>query len=85
MNRTDPGSLFVVFLRQRYTYDLLIDHPTNITTTMTRPQYLKQIKSYWYYVFWSIATLAVVLGQIYVGTGYRSLAEALKLSLIQSV
>ena len=48
---------------------------------MTTPHQPKQIKSHWYYVFWSTATLAVVLGQVYVGTGYRLLAEALKLSL----
>ena len=49
---------------------------------MTVPTQPKQIKSKWYYVFWSIATLAVVLGQVYVATGYRELAEALKLTLI---
>jgi len=48
---------------------------------MTTPHQPKQIKSHWYYVFWSIATAAVVSGQIYVATSYRALAEALKLSL----
>ena len=48
---------------------------------MTLPTQPKQIKAHWYYVFWSMATLAVVMGQIYVATSYRSLAEALKLSL----
>jgi len=47
-------------------------------TITTQP---KQIKSHWYYVFWSIATFAVVGGQIYVATSYRYLADALKLSL----
>lgn len=32
-----------------------------------------QIKSKFYYIFWGTATLAVVLGQLYVGTGYRVL------------
>ena len=32
-----------------------------------------QVKSRFYYVFWGIATVAVVLGQLYVGTGYRVL------------
>ena len=41
----------------------------------------KQIKQRYYYIFWSIATLTVVLGQIYVATSYKSLAEALKLTL----
>ena len=32
-----------------------------------------QVKSKFYYIFWGTATVAVVLGQIYVGTGYRIL------------
>ena len=32
-----------------------------------------QVKSRFYYVFWGAATIAVVFGQIYVGTGYRIL------------
>ena len=32
-----------------------------------------QVKSKWYYIFWGTATVSVVLGQIYVGTGYRVL------------
>ena len=34
---------------------------------------LAQMKSSHYYIFWGVATLAVVLGQLYVGTGYRVL------------
>jgi len=30
-----------------------------------------QVKSRFYYIFWGVATASVVLGQIYVGTGYR--------------
>ena len=30
-----------------------------------------------YYLFWGIATVAVVSGQIYVGTGYRSMSKSL--------
>ena len=48
---------------------------------MTVPTQPKQIKSKWYYIFWAIATLAVVLGQIYVATSYRALAHILELSL----
>ena len=33
-----------------------------------------QVKSRWYYTFWGTATIAVVWGQIYVGTGYRKMA-----------
>ena len=28
-----------------------------------------QVKSRWYYIFWGTATVSVVLGQLYVGTG----------------
>ena len=35
-----------------------------------------QVKSRWYYVFWGTATVSVVLGQLYVGTGYRVMAES---------
>tara|TARA_B100000902_G_scaffold295850_1_gene282751 strand:- start:276 stop:455 length:180 start_codon:yes stop_codon:yes gene_type:complete len=40
-----------------------------------------QVKSRFYYFFWGTATVAVVLGQLYVGTGYRVMAgEVLKLT-----
>ena len=32
-----------------------------------------QVKSRFYYIFWGTATIAVVWGQLYVGTGYRIL------------
>jgi len=38
---------------------------------------IKQIKSQWYYVFWGICTVAVVTGQLYVGTGYRLMASSI--------
>ena len=34
-----------------------------------------QVKSNKYYLFWGAATIAVMAGQIYVGTGYRRMAE----------
>ena len=34
-----------------------------------------QMKSNMYYVFWGACTIAVMAGQIYVGTGYRRMAE----------
>ncbi len=40
-----------------------------------------QHKQRYYYIFWSIATLLVVLGQLYVASSYRQLADVLKLSL----
>ena len=36
-----------------------------------------QFKSSSYYLFWGTATVAVVLGQIYVGSGYRRMADSL--------
>ena len=34
-----------------------------------------QFKSSYYYLFWGAATIAVVAGQIYVGSGYRVLGD----------
>ena len=36
-----------------------------------------QVKSRFYYLFWGIATVSVVLGQLYVGSGYRVFAQSL--------
>ena len=45
-------------------------------TTMTKSYKLKhQVKSNKYYVFWGACTIGVLLGQIYVGNGYRRMAE----------
>ena len=53
----------------------------NIPIILTMPA-PKQHKQRYYYIFWSIATLAVVCGQIYVASSYKDLAEALRLSLL---
>ena len=37
-----------------------------------------QIKSGKYYIFWGVATIAVMAGQVYVGAGYRSMSESVK-------
>jgi hypothetical protein len=37
-----------------------------------------QVKAQWYYIFWGIATVSVVMGQLYVGTGYRSMVNAIE-------
>lgn len=37
-----------------------------------------QVKSKFYYIFWGTATVAVVLGQLYVGTGYRILHDGMQ-------
>ena len=36
-----------------------------------------QVKSNMYYVFCGACTIAVMAGQIYVGTGYRSMSKSL--------
>ena len=36
-----------------------------------------QLKSRFYYMFWGAATVAVVAGQLYVGTSYRSMAKSM--------
>ena len=38
-----------------------------------------QVKSSMYYVFWGVCTVAVVAGQLYVGAGYRVMAENVNL------
>ena len=35
------------------------------------------MKSSSYHLFWGIATIAVVAGQIYVGTGYRNMSKSI--------
>lgn len=37
-----------------------------------------QVKSKWYYIFWGAMAVAVVGGQLYVGVGYREMADAFK-------
>ena len=43
-----------------------------------KPKIRAQVKSRFYYVFWGTATVAVVLGQLYVGTGYRLLHSGMQ-------
>ena len=48
---------------------------------MTKSTFTKtkaQMKSSSYYTFWGIATVAVVVGQIYVGSGYRGMSQSVK-------
>ena len=37
-----------------------------------------QIKSGYYYIFWGLATVSVVLGQVYVGSGYRQMVNSIE-------
>ena len=49
---------------------------TELKTKLLKKRY--QIKSRWYYIFWGVATASVVAGQIYVGTGYRQMANTVE-------
>ena len=49
---------------------------TELGTKTLKKRY--QIKSRWYYIFWGVATVSVVAGQIYVGTGYRQMANTVE-------
>ena len=42
-----------------------------------RQKQRNQVKSKFYYIFWGVATASVVLGQLYVGSGYRGFARSL--------
>ena len=44
---------------------------------ITKEKQRNQVKSKFYYIFWGVATTSVVLGQLYVGAGYRAYAGAL--------
>ena len=35
-----------------------------------------QVKSKFYYIFWGVATASVVLGQLYVRSGYRQMSRS---------
>ena len=36
-----------------------------------------QVKSRFYYIFWGTATVTVFVGQVFVGNGFRRMAESL--------
>ena len=36
-----------------------------------------QVKSRWYYIFWGTCTVAVCAGQVFVGNGFRRMADSL--------
>ncbi len=44
---------------------------------ITKEKQRNQVKSRFYYIFWGVATASVVLGQLYVGSGYRIFARSL--------
>ena len=44
---------------------------------ITKEKQRNQVKSRFYLIFWGVATVSVVLGQLYVGSGYRIFANSL--------
>ena len=46
-----------------------------ITMTKSYNKLKHQVKSNKYYLFWGACTIGVLLGQIYVGNGYRRMSE----------
>ena len=53
----------------------MIENKPNDLLKSMKTKIKAQVKSRWYYVFWGTATVSVVLGQLYVGTGYRVLHD----------
>jgi hypothetical protein len=45
---------------------------------MKKKKLSHQVKSRWYYIFWGIATVSVVAGQIYVGSGFRTMSNSVQ-------
>jgi len=52
--------------------------------SMKKQKLKAQVKSRFYYIFWGTATISVVLGQLYVGTGYRAVNGSMQ-QLLQNV
>ena len=49
---------------------------------MSKKKPPKQLKQRYYYIFWSIATLAVVFGQIHVANSYNRMSNSLEQVLL---
>ena len=43
---------------------------------MTKEKKRHQVKSQWFYIFWGTCTVAVCAGQLFVGNGFRRMAES---------
>ena len=46
-------------------------------TLIKKEKIRHQLKSRFYYLFWGAATVAVVAGQLYVGTSYRAMSRSM--------
>ena len=53
-------------------------HHRDIHEEFSEMKLRAQVKSKWYYIFWGSATVAVVAGQFYVGTGYRLMHSSMR-------
>ena len=56
----------------------------NVSSSLTMKKKRHQVKTHWYYWFWGAATVAVVSGQLYIGSGYHSMAESIE-ELVETV
>lgn len=59
-------------------------HHRDIHEEFSEMKLRAQVKSKWYYIFWGMATISVVAGQIYVGSGYRQMSDSFNL-IIQRI
>ena len=50
---------------------------TGLKSKLKREKLRAQVKSRWYYIFWGACTVSVFAGQIYVGYGFRPMADSL--------
>ena len=65
-------------------YSYSTNHSSTNTLTMSKKKYPpRQLKQRYYYIFWSIATLAVVFGQINVSNAYNRMSTALEQVLLE--
>ena len=53
-------------------------HHRDIHEELSEMKLRAQVKSRWYYYFWGAATVAVVSGQIYIGSGYHSMSNSVQ-------
>ena len=56
-----------------------------LKSKLKREKLRAQVKSRWYYIFWGACTVSVFAGQIYVGEGFRRMAESFNRLLDETV
>ena len=50
---------------------------TGLKSKLKREKLRAQVKSRWYYIFWGACTVSVFAGQLYVGHGFRRMADSM--------